>query len=1011
MAQLISKTGKTAGSKKINQKSGYRTICISLRLLILSFILLLVSFAVSAQDFTVSGRVLDAKEQIPIEFVVVQITESEQYAITDKNGKFSIERVHTGNVEFKVSILGYATTSVKINLQAPVPDLLISLEKSTLALNEVIVTAQPKEEQSTVYKIGSVALEHEQILDISQIQSLLPGGKTSTSNDLTESQRLYIRSESASEKGNTSFGTALEVDGVRLQNNASFDAFDPYGVDTRNISTVNIESVEVITGIASVEHGDFSNGIVKINTRKGRTPINATVTINPNTKQFGLSKGFVLGENRGTLNTSGEHTRSVSQIMSPYTTYERNSLSLTHEKYFKNRLTLTSGLTFNVGGYNSESDPDLFTGTYTKRKDNVVRGQIAAKWFLNKNWISNLAFSTSVNYSNKLTEEKTRESSAATQAANHATQKGYFIATDYDENPNAPITLMPTGYWYEIEYYDNKMMDFTAKLKTDWVRSFADYTNKILLGLDYSNSGNLGKGTYYDDMRYAPTWRPYVLSEVPNTNNIALFLEDKLTKVFGRRSKVMLVAGVRSDNTYINQSEYGWVGNISPRVNVKYEQNNDKLSFVRNFNVYAGWGKSVKLPSLGVLNPEPSYSSRQAFASTSNADNVAYYAYYNQASTTLYNPALKYQYNNQVEIGFGANIKGTKINVSAYRNKTVNPYIYESVYFPYSYKKTNQTSLENSAIPIEDRRFTIDQTTGIVTIHDVSGTYASYELDYEVKNKFQSRRRYKNGSPATRMGVDWIIDFARVGALSTSFRVDGNFYYYKGLEEHIFASTSGLLMANGEPFKYIGYYTGSAFASESSSSGYSNGSISKQVNTNLTIKTHIPKVRMVVTLRIESSLYNYSQRLSEYSGGERGFILENKGDYFGDDTDIYNRNEFVGIYPLYYTTWEDMDTKIPFEEKFLWAKENDPELYTELSRLVEKTYYKNYFRANKISAYYSANINLTKEIGDIASISFFARNFTQNLGHVKSSRTASETSLYNSYIPDFYYGISVRLKI
>jgi hypothetical protein len=106
-----------------------------------------------------------------------------------------------------------------------------------------------------------------------------------------------------------------------------------------------------------------------------------------------------------------------------------------------------------------------------------------------------------------------------------------------------------------------------------------------------------------------------------------------------------------------------------------------------------------------------------------------------------------------------------------------------------------------------------------------------------------------------------------------------------------------------------------------------------------------------------------------------------------------------------------MDTKIPFEEKFLWAKENDPELYTELSRLVEKTYYKNYFRANKISAYYSANINLTKEIGDIASISFFARNFTQNLGHVKSSRTASETSLYNSYIPDFYYGISVRLKI
>ena len=977
-----------------------------MRLFILPFILLFASFVTYGQNFTVTGRVLDAKEQTPIEFGVAQITGSEQHAITNKDGEFSIEKVQIGNIELKVSILGYATTTVKINLQAPVSDLLINLAKITLALDEVIVTAQQKDEQSTTYKISSTALEHEQILDISQIQSLLPGGKTSTSNDLTELQRLYIRSKSSTEKGNTSFGTALEVDGVRLQNNAGFDEYDPYGVDTRNISTVNIESVEVITGIASVEHGDFSNGIVKINTKKGRTPLRATVTINPNTKQFGLSKGFVLGENWGTLNISGERTKSVADVMSPYKTYERNSLSLTHEKYFDNRLTLTSGLTFNLGGYNNESDPDLFTGTYTKKKDNVIRGQIAAKWILNKNWISNLEFSTSVNYSNKLTEEKTRESSASTLAAIHATETGYFIATDYDEDPNAPITLLPTGYWYLIEYYDNRMIDYSAKIKVDRIKSFANYTNKILFGIDYSNSGNLGNGTYHSDMRYAPTWREFVLSDVPHTNNIAFYLEDKLTRVFDKNSQVVLGAGMRSDNTYINQSEYGWVGNISPRVNAKYEQKNGQSSLVRNFNVYAGWGKSVKLPSLGVLNPEPNYSDILAFTSSSTADNVAYYAYYNQPGTTLYNPELKYQYNNQIEIGFGANIKGTKINVSAYRNKAVNPYIYEYVYSPYSYKKTNQTSLENSVIPVEDRSFTIDQTTGIVSIHDVNGNYASYELDYEVKNDFQRRKRYTNGSPVTRMGVDWIIDFARVNALKTSIRLDGNFYYYKGLEEHIFASTSSLLMANSEPYKYIGYYAGSA--------SYSNGSISKQVNTNLTIKNHIPQIRMVVTLKIESSLYNYSQRLSEYSGGERGFVLENKGDYFGDDTDLYNRNEYVGIYPLYYTTWEDMDTKIPFAEKFTWAKENDSELYTELAKLVGKTPEKNYFSANKISAYYSAHINLTKEIGNIASVSFFARNFTQNLGLVKSSRTDSETSLYSrnsKYIPDFYYGISMRLKL
>ncbi len=965
-----------------------------------------------AQYYSISGKIIDSKENTPIEFAVIQITETEQYAISNKEGAFSIGNVPSGNIELTISILGYETKSYKFDLRRSILDFTFKLKQNTLALNEIDVTAQFKDDLSTTYKISNTALEHEQVLDISQIQSLLPGGKTTSATDLSSQQRMYIRSETSNEYGNSTFGTALEVDGVRLGNNAEFNSYNPFGVDTRSISTVNIESVEVVTGIASVEHGDFSNGIVKINTKKGKTPLNITATINPNTKQYGLSKGFDLGEKWGTLNTSAEYTKSVSDVMSPYTAYLRKTLSLTHEKYFKNRITLTSGVTLNVGGKDTEDDPDLFTGTYSKSKDNIIRGNINAKWFVDSKWISNLNFSTSVNYSNRFAETKTNKSSAATTAANHATETGYFIATDYDEDPDAAITLLPTGYWYVTEYYDNKLIDFTTKLKVDRIRSFAGYTNKILAGIEYTNSGNLGQGTYYDDMRYAPTYRPWDLSEVPYTNNMAFYLEDKLTKELSKKSQLTIVAGVRSDNTYINQSAYGWVGNISPRFNAKYEQTNGRSSLVRNFNVYAGWGKSVKLPSLGVLNPPPRYSSDIAFVSTSNADNVSYTAYYNQASTSLYNPDLKYQYNNQIEIGFGMNIKGTKINVSAYRNKTVNPYIYESVYLPYAYAKTNQTAIENSLIPVENQKFTIDQNTGVVTIYDVTGTYDSYELDYETKKDFQRRQRYTNGSPVTRMGLDWIVDFAKVKALSTSFRVDGRFYYYKGLEEHLFASSSTSQMADGEPYKYVGYYYGSISKANTFTSGNtSNGRIAKQVDANFTVKTHIPKIRMVVTLRIESALYNYSQRLSEYKGSNMGFALESRGDYEGDNSNIYNQSKFVGVYPLYYSTWEDMDTKIPFEEKFKWAKENDTELYTELSKLVQKTTAKNYYNANRISAYYSANINVTKEIGDIASISFFARNFTQNLGFVKSSQSNSESSLYNSYIPDYYYGITMRIKL
>ena len=121
---------------------------------------------------------------------------------------------------------------------------------------------------------------------------------------------------------------------------------------------------------------------------------------------------------------------------------------------------------------------------------------------------------------------------------------------------------------------------------------------------------------------------------------------------------------------------------------------------------------------------------------------------------------------------------------------------------------------------------------------------------------------------------------------------------------------------------------------------------------------------------------------------------------------------YVGVYPLYYSTWNDPDTKIPFAERFAWAKEYDTDLYNELAKLVVKTNSNYYFNPNKISAYFSANISITKEIGNFASISFYANNFFNNMSLIKMSNNNAKYTLYdNSYIPKFYYGLSVRLKL
>ena len=60
----------------------------------------------------------------------------------------------------------------------------------------------------------------------------------------------------------------------------------------------------------------------------------------------------------------------------------------------------------------------------------------------------------------------------------------------------------------------------------------------------------------------------------------------------------------------------------------------------------------------------------------------------------------------------------------------------------------------------------------------------------------------------------------------------------------------------------------------------------------------------------------------------------------------------------------------------------------------------------------SANLSVTKEIGDHVSLSFYANNFFNNMKMVHSSQTDTETSLFSSgYIPNYYYGLSLRLKL
>ena len=939
-----------------------------------------------AQQITIAGRVTDEETQKPIEFASILMKENGLWAITGADGSFHIKNIPAGKVVLTIQCLGYATRQIALDINKDIPRLRINLKQENLKLDEVTVTAKRKDNESTTsYTIDRAALDQQQLLNVSDIATLLPGGKTVNAT-LMSDNRMALRSGSQ-EKGSPSFGTAIEVDGMRLDNNAT--AGETAGASTRTISSSNIESIEIVTGIPSVEYGDLSNGVVKVNTRKGKSPFIVEGKLNQHTQQIALNKGFDLGSRSGVLNASFEHARSFSNAASPHTAYQRNILSLNYMNIFMREttpLTLNIGLTGNIGGYNAEADPDNELDDYSKSRDNNLRAHFELNWLLNKKWITNLSLRGSLSTADRKSEDYTHTNSATTLANLHAMEEGYFIATNYDSNPNAPIILGPTGYWHVKQFNDSKPINGSLRMKADWTRRFDKMMSRLMLGAEYTGSRNNGQGSYYDDLRYAPTWREYRYDDLPALNNIALYAEEKVSIPTSKLSTLEITAGLRDDITIINGSEYGTVSSLSPRFNGRYTfWKNRRKRVVSELVLHAGWGKSVKLPSFQVLYPSPSYYDIEVFRSPSIANNTTVSAWYTRPSKALYNPDLKWQYTNQTDIGIEMNIKGTRVSLSAFHHRTYNPYMATTEYTPFSYYYTPVSALEGLTIPTDGRTYTIDPTTGTVTVSSADGSSAV--VPNNERRFYLSNTRYINASPLDRYGLEWIIDFKQFKALNTSLRFDGNYYYYKSEDETLFASmhnSNTKMTGTGEPYQYIGWYRGTNGTSTAQTS-IANGAISKTLNLNTTITTHIPKIRLIMALRIESTLYSYRKNLSNFEGD---------------------------VYPEYYTTWDAPDTKIPFAEKFQWAKDNDATLYNDLQNLVVHPNTAYVMNANRISAYYSANLSVTKEIGDHVSISFYANNFFNNMKTVHSSQTDLDASLFSSsYIPSYYYGLSLRLKL
>ncbi len=965
-------------------------------------------FTAMAQNFSVSGTVKDKATGKTVEFATVMLENSEQWAVADAKGYFEIKNVPAGENKLSVSYLGYVTVTQNLNIKSDVSGLVFELTEDNLRLESAVVTAKDNTNSATTSRtIDRAALDHIQLMNVSSITGLLPGGTTS-SGSLTSEQTISLR-------GGGSFNTSVEVDGVRMSNNASFSGTS--GVTTNNIASSNVESVEIITGVPSVEYGDMLSGVVKINTRKGRTPWQITMTTSPSTKQVSFSKGFGLGttkkgRSRGVINASAEYAKSVSQKMSPYSSYDRKQISLSYSTQFTRGffsdkpLRLTADVTGNLGGFDDKSDPDRLLESFYIGKDNALRGNVSANWLLSKKWITNVELNASLSYGNKQERQNERYMNSTSATSIHATKEGYYIAAPWQDGGGNEAVLIDPGTYYTVMGWDDRPLNTRVNLKANWARNFGKVNNKIKIGADWTADKNFGIGKYAEEPEKAPSWREYRYCDVPMMSGLAFYAEENFMLHTGEDSYLNIIAGLRNDNTIIPGSAYGTTSSLSPRFNAKYSfftPASRGNSVFRELSVRAGWGVAVKQPSYAILYPVPFYMDMNSFSSTVAADGTTYKSVYVMPRYVQYNANLRWQRAQQTEIGVDIDVAGVRIALAGYYTRTIDAYASSNTYAPFTYNFTSTGAVQGLPIAAENRIYSIDSSDGTVTVSDKTGAHTPIKIEAEARTKFEAMPIQTNSTnPSTRFGLEWVVDFPKIKAINTTIRLDGNYYTTRSVYADLQPDyRNNATNVDGTLYRYLGWYYGGAVES--------NGSESSSVRNNLSIITHIPKVGMIITLRLEASLHSYSRSLSQRAdGSSRSYVISDKTDMLSvvEDASIYDGECWTVFYPEYYTTLDD-PTPVPFLEKFKWARENDPELYSDLSRLpITTTTYNYTYLKDYRSPSFNAHFSVTKEIGKVASLSFYVNNFINKPMRIYTTKTKSWLTTF----PSTYYGLTLRLK-
>lgn len=715
--------------------------------------------ATAARKGRLVGKVKDNISGKPIAEAIVAIQGTTISTMTDKNGKFQFD-LDPGKYNITIFKDKYFSTNyMDIEVEAGkittygcecVPgDPSQNIFFSIAGINVLDKRELLPEQIETTYEISSAEIEHNLSSSLGDVLDLIPGVERTSPPGLSRETNVGLRGagEVTGQEGTAAlFGTKIMVDDITVSNNANLQSGTgtSYGstgtsaggqVDLRTIPADNIENVEVITGVPSVEYGDVTTGLIKVTTKMGRQPHRLKIKSNPDTKEANFNGGIIVKGTGLSYNLNGAYSeRDIRRDGDEYYRY-------TARLNVRNMLLNDQLDMLNMFGYkgiqdeqNVDVNDPLSIETYNRDKTFSYGNTINYKPSPDTKieWRGSLSYTNRDSYQQKLVGSDVR------------------ILTDAEEEGTFPGVFGAGAYLSQI-WTKGKEWNVGAKLSFRWNFTTYRFDHGFLAGGEYTYDNNTGEGKIFDPWfpPYGnPGQRPLSFDFSPALKNASLYFEDEIkgslafhpwSLIIGARYEMYTPQninwnGLFGDDPFVESNNGSY---LNPRIRFRFD-------FSEETRFRMSWGKSSKMPQMTKIYQGPMYLDLVE-ENVSPPDSMPL------VSTYIYNydnTMMKGYQNSKAEASIDQKIGPVAMILTGFYDQSTNsPREINDPITIYRYRWENYPDPDSKS-PIDTIYTDNDSGHGF---YDPVGFYKKYGLEFQFLTK-------------------------RIESISTVFRVDGTFY-------------------------------------------------------------------------------------------------------------------------------------------------------------------------------------------------------------------------------------------